>query len=393
MPDVDGPRLMTNEEYDETMALVDHVFNNQPGGFQRVNPHSYNPDAPEHHAVVRVDGKVVSHVGCTPQHLVVGSDAPVECWGITGVATHPRHRGNGYMSALMNFWAERMGESDVPLANLFGDRVRYQRFGYEIAGRQCSFSISERSMPDTDVSEDTIRQYTGDREDLALIRRFHERDTLRVRRNPDNHRAFFEREDLETLIYEDSGTVAYIGFNRSGAGKNLIEVGGDADGIHTLLAYLFETYDTESIPTFRGSNSSGGVSLSVHPRHPLTQLFDRISTTCELVPHQMLRIADLPATLKAFEGQLRSNRRIRSVGEERVTLGLIDRPKSVKIAVVDNDLSVTSVKAAPDLRLTRLEMTRLLFGAPHLPSALLEQHPILEAILPLEYYIPSLDQV
>jgi predicted acetyltransferase len=145
MSDADSPRLACDDEFSEILELCDRCFRKERGGMAARVPFAYDPDCPEHHAVIRQDGRVVAHAAAVPQTLAVGG-SEVACPGIGGIATDPRYRGNGHMSALLEFWLD---ELDAPLVELGGDRQRYGHFGWENGGREFRYRISHRSLPDS----------------------------------------------------------------------------------------------------------------------------------------------------------------------------------------------------------------------------------------------------
>ncbi|MCL7417570.1 MAG: GNAT family N-acetyltransferase, partial [Halalkalicoccus sp.] len=114
------PRLLRSDEFDELTALLDRCFAYERGGMAARFPFVYDPERPERHAVVEVDGEIVSHAACIPESLLVGAGATVDCCGIGGVATAKPHRGDGYMSALLEFWLDRIDADDVSLTELGG---------------------------------------------------------------------------------------------------------------------------------------------------------------------------------------------------------------------------------------------------------------------------------
>lgn len=386
MTDVDGPRLVRDEaEFGSAMDLVDRAFNNPPGGMERESPHSFDPGHPERHAVVRVDGEVVSHVGCTPQTLVVDGEE-LSAWGITGVATDRRHRGEGYMSDLMTFWLDRMDESDAAITDLYGDRTRYASFGYELAGRQVSYDVDERSLDRAEYDPADVTELDASSDDLAPVRRLHERERLRVRRDPEEYRTLLERGSLGLLHYDDGDEAAYLVFGRTDTHRHVPEFGGSEAGVRALLTYLFDRYDTDPIPTYGGAIGGSGVGVTAPATHPLTDGLARHASSWQVEPHQMVRIVDLERTLAGFTGQIH-RRWERVVGGRRSVTLAIAGADPVRLSVGPDAAAVETVPGtAADVERDRLEMTRLLFGFP-------DAHPVsreeglLSAVLPLDFYV------
>ena len=384
MSDASGPRLLKAGEFDEVMALLDRYFNYERGGMAARLPFVYDPDRPERHAVITVDGEIVSHVACTPQRLVAG-DAAVDCWGIGGVATAKPHRGNGYMGELLAFWLDRMDEVDVPLSDLGGDRRRYGHFGWERAGSEVAFTISERYAPDSAAVEGDgeVRTYEGSDELLDGLCRLHGEHELRVERDRERSRTIYDKRGLETLCYGDDGELrAYLCLSRESRERTIREFGGDSGGVIALLAHLFEHYDLPELRAY------------AHPEHPLSGTFARYAGRWRVAPSRSLTIRDLPRLVEAYAGRLeRKWERAARVAEGEFTLGIEGDPTGVRLSYGPKSLSVETVTGGDvDHALDRRTACRLLFGRGwEVPNHVGDS--VLDAVFPLEFYIWPLERV
>lgn len=376
MTEIRGPRLLEPDEFDELMAMLDRCFAYERGGMAAHLPFVYDRERPERHAVITVDGDVVSHAARVPETLSIGEDATVECGGIGGVATAKPHRGNGYMSQLLEFWLERMAANDLPLSELGGNRERYGHFGWERAGREVAYSITERSAPDASIDAD-VGIYDGAESDLESIRRLRRREPLRIERGRELARTVYGRRDLETLLYRDDGEVrAYLCLSRGSRERSIREFGGDSDGVEALLAHLFEWYDVESATAY------------VHPNHARNDLFGRISSRWRTRPPRLLNVRDLPALLEAYADPLdRRWKRRAFAAEGDLVLAIEGDGDAVRLAHDRDGIAIEPCDAEPDLSLDRRAMTRLLFGGDGRAEVTKGRHPVLRALLPLEYYV------
>lgn len=388
-PAIDGPRLARPDEFRETMALTERCFGFDPGGLEARMPHCFDDEHPERHAIVKADGEVVSHVVCVPAELRAG-DARVDCHGIAGVATAPSHRGNGYMHQLLEFWLDRLDDRGVPLAELEGDRVRYGRYGWENAGREARYRITERSFEagrnerGAGAADATRRFRRGT--DIELIREVHETERYRVSRDRRRYERLLEQTDLETLVY-DAAQPAYVCY-RGDDPASVFEFGGSRDGVAALLERVLDTADE--------------VAVYTHPSHPLTALFRDVAAGWKYHPHRKLNILDLPATLEAYLPLLeeRWSKTVDVFGTVtgEVTLGMIDSPnratddvaddqaQSVTVAYDPSSVHVERTDREPDITLERQGAVDLLFGPQDARRALERTDPFLDAVLPLEYY-------
>lgn len=381
---IDGPRLVRSDEFREAMTLTERCFGFDAGGLESRMPHCFDESKPERHAIVKRDGAIVSHVACVPVELRAG-DVRVECGGIAGVATDPDHRGDGHMTRLIEFWLERLDERNVPLAELEGDRVGYGRFGWENAGREWRYLITERSFALEPAGTDRVRQYRAP-EDLDAIESIHEHERYRVSRDRRRYERLFDQRDLETLVFEGDRP-AYLAY-REDDPTAIIEFGGSREGVTALVTAVL------------ASTESGELAVFTHPHHPLTALFREVAADWRIQPHRKLNVLDLPEILEAYEPLLADRWRsmVNGGGEDRsgsVTVALdgTESAESVEasrepvtITTTGDALAVERTSRSPDVALDRRTMTHLLFGSPDACWSIKRSHPILRSVLPLEYY-------
>lgn len=392
MTDVDGPRLATSEEFPEMMELLDRYFAYEDGGMRANLPFAYDPEHSDHHAIIVEDGRIVSHIAAIPQTLSTGIEGEtVECWGIGGVATDRRYRGNGYMSRLLEFWLDRMDDRDVPLSDLSGNRQRYAHFGYENAGSEYQHILTERSF-DGEPSASTAVVGYDPAEHLETLHRIHEAEPYRVVRDLAGSRTVFGQRDLETFVYGGESRAndpAYVSLSRTSRNRTIEEFGGSQAGLETLLSHLLAILDLNEL------------TARVPPWHPLEPVFARHSRFWTARPHRKFRICDLPTLLEAFAGQLEA-RWLESGRTERgsIGLGIVDesderdeRTESVRIAYGPDSVSVESGVERPDVELERTAMTSLLFGMPDRCADLRAGDPFLETVLPLRFFVWASEHV
>lgn len=370
MATIDGPRLVRPEEFSEILELVDRCFSCECGGMAARLPFCYDETYLERHAVVCRGGSVVAHAGAIPQTLAVNEDE-VGCRGISGVATDPRYRGNGHMSALLEFWLNRIEE---PLVELGGDRQRYGHFGWENAGHEISYRITDRSLLSSpDVS---VRRYTGDAADLDALCELHAADPYRVVRSRETSQQVYGRRGTETLLSPDEHP-AYVSFNRETRDPQIDEFGGSAEGVIGLLAHVFRWFDASSL------------SVMAPPGHRLTPTLRNNSSSWQATPLRKVNVRDLPALLSEFEAELTRRWETYGHGAGDLTLGIVGDEDRVRLRYGD-DFTVERTDTSPDLALDRREMTHLLFGS---PACEIRPNSVLDAVLPLKYYIWSSERV
>lgn len=364
MATTDGPRLVHPEEFSELLELVDRCFSREQGGMEARLPFCYDAAHPEHHAVVCRDGAIVAHVGAIPQTLAVNGER-IGCRGISGVATDPRYRDNGHMSDLLEFWFDRI---DEPLIDLGGDRQRYGHFGWENAGREIKYRVTERSL--TASPAVSVHRYNGDSADLDTLCDLHAAESYRVVRTRKTSRQVYDRRGVETL-FTTGERPAYLSFDRETRDPRIVEFGGSSDDIAGLLAHVFQWYDASSL------------TIMAPPNHRLTPTLRDSSVSWRVVSTRMLNIRDLPALLSGFEAELTRRWTTNEHGTGDLTLGITGDEDAVRIHYGD-DFMVERTDATPDIALDCREMAHLLFGFPACED---RSDPVLNAVLPLDYYI------
>lgn len=390
MTDETEPRLATRDDYPEIINLLDRVFRYGSGSMPAHIPNWFDESYPEHYAVIEREGQVISTVGCVPQTFVVDGDE-IEWWGLGNVATDKHYRGNGYMSALLEFWLDRMRERDVPLVELGGDRKRYNRYGWENAGREITYTISERIFSGGSVDEDEVRRYTGSDADLDILTSVHRAEPLRVKRTWEEFQDLFDQHGVLTLLYEHEGDESYLSFNQEAPSGRystqqhtyvVPEFGGTADGLQALFTYLWRHHAIDRI------------GVPTHPTHHLTGYLREISTAWSMAPHRMVNVLDFESALRGITGQLADRwSSAHHSGSGTVTLSITDADEPpVTVRYTDSDMLVERTPDRdPDIALDRLSMTSLLFGFQEGFRSIKCEEPFLDAVLPVDFYIWKLE--
>lgn len=382
MTDVKGPRLATREEFPEIMALLDRYFAYDRGGMQANIPFVYDPDRPERHAVILADGEIVSHVAAVPQTLSTGSSGTVECWGIGGVATDRRHRGEGYMTDLLSFWFNRMDDAAVPLSDLSGNRQRYGHFGYELAGSEYEYTITARSFDGKPTASSAVKVYDDEEAILETLGRIHATEPYRVVRDREGDRTVFGQRGLETFVvgFGDADP-AYLSMTRRSRSRTVEEFGGSEAGLETLLAHVLAVLDLNEL------------SVRAPPWHGAESLLARHASAWYARPHRKVRINDLRALLEGFECQL-EDRWLDSGRTEQGSIELIHPGEEpVRIEYGPDGVSVGSGEGGRtegndiEVEHGRRKTVSLLFGLPDRTASLRSGDPFLETALPLRYFI------
>ena len=148
------------EGFAEAIDFINYVFSQTygPHDFETLLPKLYRPD-PELvrcHWVAREHGALLALAGVYPMTWQVGGSA-LRVAGIGAVATHPRHRGRGLMRAVVGHAVAEARADGYDLSWLDGLGHRYRHFGYERAGAEISFQLTERDFAGAGVNAGGLR--------------------------------------------------------------------------------------------------------------------------------------------------------------------------------------------------------------------------------------------
>ncbi len=161
-------------EFNKIIDFIDFVFSKDSGphDFKNMYPNLYRETDESMNNLVNLwdDGELRASVLVFPRTLCVGGSR-LKVYGIGSVASHPRFRGRGYMTMLLNGINDEMRAEGVHLSNLGGRRSRYNHFGYEIAGSAYSTSVSGNSiksvLPEYDGSGYTFSAFNYDDREIV----------------------------------------------------------------------------------------------------------------------------------------------------------------------------------------------------------------------------------
>ena len=154
---------------DDYLDFINYVFgfNGNERDFMKILPNLYKEeyDPCYNNFIALEDGKFRSAIGVYPRSFSVMGETLVS-HGIGNVAVHPYHRGKGYMKKLMNMALDDMVEAGADFSDLGGLRQRYQYFGYDNAGCNRVFHISDTAIrhcfPDAEAPKVYFKQVSAD---------------------------------------------------------------------------------------------------------------------------------------------------------------------------------------------------------------------------------------
>lgn len=157
-------RLVNKNEFDELMGLMNISFNfvKEEDKFENILPKLYFKDNKNmiHYGVFE-DDKLVASIGLYFMKLSNRYHSlKVGCVG--AVSTHPDYRLKGYFKLLMKKIVSYAKRHNFDLLFLGGNRVRYNYFGFENAGRRLIFNVSKRTKNRLKSSDYTVEKLQED---------------------------------------------------------------------------------------------------------------------------------------------------------------------------------------------------------------------------------------
>ena len=389
-----GPRACRESELEETVALIDSVF--RAGTDQDIAtdyPLIFREPKPELHRVLSVDGRVVAHVPVAPREVMNGGDGFTI--GIVGpTVTHPDHRRRGYATLCLRDATRIQTERGWPAAVLWTSEATfpfYWHSGWEAVGSQGFVYALGRG--DRDVfsrsSHEVVAFDPAAGSHLDFVAAAHDAEPRRIVRSAEDYLALLTLPKVSTRLALDGGEpAAYLvvgeGFNKPG----LIEGGGDPAGLEALVRWSLDRLGP-------GRDTQAPVPLT---NSPLGRLMEARKPAARQpveegdgVGYQMMRVNSVAGLMNAIRGHLRS----RSAGlDAEVSLSCPDTGESVGLTFRDGDVEIGPGRLAHDVKLSRRDMARLVFG-PHRAARPVEidglPGDVFRAVFPCYFPIWELD--
>jgi len=375
-----GPLEATTSDVKATRYLLRRCFPHDSDLSDSPSSLAYSKRIIEDSLILKQGRKVVSHVGVV--HQTVMADAgELDAAGVGWVATEEGHRGRGFMSTLLAASILKMRDEGAAISELGGDRRRYGRFGWELAGMTWRYSVTARSFGDR--SNASRYQVEGDTAvpqnvvDATLD--LHNSQHVGVRRDRRLHRILLSRDGRTVLSTRKEDEIdSYAVVRRLGDHYRIEEFSGSRRGMYAMLAHLLNEEGVEWI------------DVRLPRGHPLNGLLRSFSSMWHLACLRMIKIIDLQSTLEGVSPQLLS--RYRSLGMEgikEVTLAVRGTERATRVRIAPEGISLAESRPGRDaIELPEREMVHLIFGPGHplLPDHT-GQRGLMEALFPVDFYL------
>jgi ribosomal protein S18 acetylase RimI-like enzyme len=285
------------DNFEEIVALSDECFPHAiaDGGMLASWPHCFIRS--EAHLrqflLIKDRGRIVSMLAYIPQTLKVGGRR-LAIASVTSVATKPTHRGRGFMTALLHECDRCMQKEGFAFAVLGGDRLWYNRFGWENGGSEWRFEVAPRRVAEGEKQPYSVRRYTDD--DVDDVIGLHSQEQVGLERPKALYPVLLGRAGCEAWVAQSGETVvAYLVCYQTPSNTRFAhEYGGITSGIDAIVGYLVHELDT--------------VQFEVNsPRyHSCNSYWAQVSRKWSATQARMIKIVDLEQTLVGFSDQMGS---------------------------------------------------------------------------------------
>jgi hypothetical protein len=351
----DFPKLM--------QMLIECFSQNVPNHppFEILFPDSYSTREEDmaNNFILRDKGIIVSCVGLFPMPLSLCGTV-VEVGGIGGVCTRPEYRGKDFMQRLMDHVQKEMVRREYPFGWLWGDRRRYETWGYEVSCLTHKFDLTSRG-PGLEKYRGTlpgkIQEGTVDELDWETL-------WTQVGNNPfltacgkENLRLKYKRLNQKILMVAGAQG-GHVVIHESGPGRTVRAYGGNPKTVGAIL--------TEKL-------NAGWTSLEAFlPFYPdsFFDVFKDLMSGYQVRFTGNIAIMNLKKTFQCFLPHF--NQQVSSLGlkgKVKIVMGPArELPRQEIILEADGkELSITAGLEKPfagaALELTCFQMTETLFSS------------------------------
>ena len=146
---IDGPRGLMPDELDK---LLDDVVNVVYSPRMRGHfPTLFCEENADHLRIIRVDGRIVSHVGVVVRDMVING-CRISVGNVGAVSTHEDYRRRGYAWAIFEDAMNKFRAAGVDMFLISGFRDLYRLHGATHVGKITRYQVNRNmEFPETDV--------------------------------------------------------------------------------------------------------------------------------------------------------------------------------------------------------------------------------------------------
>ncbi|MEQ8765134.1 MAG: GNAT family N-acetyltransferase [Planctomycetota bacterium] len=267
------------EELEALCAFLEEDFDETtPWGVREEYPLVFDETNRNNLFVAVENGLILSHVGVKPVQFR-GPSLKLRLGLVGSVRTSPRHRGRGLARLVMQAAERRLFELGCELGMLWTSIPSfYEQFGWVIAGSEFSLEVPKSAVAQV-APVGAVRRLTPERwRDVIAM---HEREPLRVLRDPKDYEALFSIPGTETWVLDTAeGPIAYgvMGKGRDFSGC-LHEWCGSAASVVSLVRGMME-----------GSRREAMTVIGPPSRRDVLQAFEKLGVRAEPAALGMFKV-------------------------------------------------------------------------------------------------------
>jgi predicted N-acetyltransferase YhbS len=344
-------RTATPSDFPGMLALLIAAFSDgQPNHplFDQLMPETIRADkAILDNWYIAVQGQqVVASTQIVAQRFIVAPGVELRVGGIGQVSCLPGYRGKGMMSDLLNATIARMNADGYHVSILGGDRQRYRRYGWEVAGSVRNLSMGSRRISGKPVlppENNRPVRWIGDERTIDLIHSAYQTNPSRILRTREETKLILQRLNVATWVHQRGDGFAYICLT----GDRVAEYGGQVEAFEELLSFLLARRGLSSpLPAEEGSG-------------PLEALMLQFAHNYSQSSVDMIRVFALKPLLEAYRPIL--ERRL-ACWQGSLVLEMADDGEKVQISRDAAGLKISAGGGEADLKLDRPTWAPTLFG-------------------------------
>jgi predicted acetyltransferase len=229
------------DEYQQIMSFLEEAYKSHKDFFPEKYPAAWRRENTDydHVFIIMQEDKIVSLVRLFPLPLSINK-IKINIAGIGAVATAPACRGQGHMERLMQHTIEVMRREKYPVSVLWGDRHRYQTFGYENAGKSFDFVISTRGLSKCGLRPVKPVLFAGEPDILSQVKRIYDANVYHLERTPRYWEAVYQRNNLRVFWSGRDVEFGYLALYKDEKTSRLCEFGGKTETVLGLAAQVME---------------------------------------------------------------------------------------------------------------------------------------------------------
>lgn len=341
-------------------------------------------DIVTHHVMLDGEGRgIIGLIDTYPLELCAGAKS-VNAAYVGTVAVHPRHRGRGVFTELMDKVYREALSAHTDLLILDGDRTRYGNFGYEKAGMKYSFNVDYRSV--ISCCGDDFPVYAFDELDpentkcdvVERLYGLYQRRFVTARGIEDFLISLLSNKASVYVLTKEGGVAGYMVMGEDGKSVSEFELEDIAD-IPRFFLDLLEGFDLSCVSVTVGADETAKL-----------EYLEKISSYYNMSQSHQIRILNYEKVIKLmFDWKLKYS----ALSDGEYVFG-IDTPQGVEgyrvllrsggVTVERTDMAVCDIYGERELvRIFTTGYFYMGFG--------LEGRKIPAGWLPLPFFLPDAD--